>query len=321
MFETRVTRMLGIRYPIIGGVMGQVTTPEFVAAVSNAGGLGTLASISFPTRDEFVGSIHRVRELTDKPFSINLNFFPARFPINQREYAEIMAAEEAMIVETSGHSPPPPDLCAFFKKKGMIWIHKCVGLRYARKAESLGADIVTVVGFENGGATGTLDIGTMVLVPTVVRGVKIPVIGGGGIADGHGLAAILALGAEGVIIGTRLLTTQECPIHANLKRALLQASETDTMLIMRSVGTHRVWANAAARRCTEFERRGASFEEILKIVSGDNSRRVYAAGELDEGIVPCGQAIGLVEDIPSVKELFDRMMAQAAGIIRRLAAE
>lgn len=321
MFETRVTRMLGIRYPIIGGVMGQVTTPEFVAVVSNAGGLGTLASISFQTREEFVQAIHRIRELTDKPFSINLNFFPARFPINQREYAEIMASEGAMIVETSGHSPPPPDLCAFFKKKGMIWIHKCVGLRYARKAEVLGADIVTVVGFENGGATGTLDIGTMVLVPAVVRGVNIPVIGGGGIADGHGLAAILALGAEGAIIGTRLLATRECPVHENLKRALIQAAETDTMLIMRSVGTHRVWANAAARKCAEIEGRGASFEEILKIVSGDNTRRVYAAGELDAGIVPCGQAVGLVEDIPSVKELFDRMIAQAAETLIRLTGQ
>ena len=311
--------MLGIKYPIIGGVMAQVTTPEFVAAVSNAGGMGILASISFQTKEDFVRAIHRIRELTDKPFAINLNFFPARFPIDQREYAEIMAAEGAMIVETSGHTAPPPELCSFFKQSGMRWIHKCVGLRYARKAQNLGADIVTVVGYENGGATGTLDIGTLVLVPTVVKGVDIPVIGGGGIADGYGLVAVLALGAEAAIMGTRLLTTKECPIHENLKKALVKATETDTMLVMRSVGTHRVWINAAAKKCAEFEAAGASFEEIFKIVSGDNTRKVYQEGEVDAGIVPCGQAIGLAHDIPTVKELFDRIMAEATDVVNRMA--
>jgi len=311
--------MLGIKYPIIGGVMGQITTPEFVAAVSNAGGMGTLASISFQTKEEFVRAIRRIRELTDKPFAINLNFFPARFPINQQEYAEIMAAEGAMVVDTSGHTPPPPELCKFFKQTGMTWIHKCVGLRYARKAQNLGADIVTVVGYENGGATGMLDIGTMVLVPTVVKGVNIPVIGGGGVADGHGLVAVLALGAEAAIMGTRLLATKECPIHENLKEALVKATETDTMLVMRSIGTHRVWINAAAKKCAEVEATGANFEEILKIVSGDNTRKVYQGGEVDAGLVPCGQAIGLARDIPTVKELFDRIMAEATDVVNRLA--
>jgi len=253
MFETRITKMLRIKHPIIGGVMGQVMTPEFVAAISNAGGMGTLASISFQTKQDFVRAIRRVRELTDKPFAINLNFFPARFPIDQHEYATIMAAEGVKIVDTSGHAPPPPELCKFFKQAGMTWIHKCTGLRYARKAQSLGADIVTVVGYENGGATGTLDIGTLVLVPTVVRGVSIPVIGGGGVADGHGLVAVLALGAEAVIMGTRLLVTKECPVHENLKKALVNATETDTMLVMRTIGTHRVWINSAAKKCAEVE--------------------------------------------------------------------
>ena len=201
----------------------------------------------------------------------------------------------------------------------MTWIHKCVGLRYARKAQDLGADIVTVVGYENGGATGTLDIGTMVLVPTVVKGVKIPVIGGGGVADGHGLVAVLALGAEAVIMGTRLLATKECPVHENLKKALVKASETDTMLVMRSIGTHRVWINAAAKKCAEVEATGADFEEIMKIVSGDNTRKVYQGGEVDAGLVPCGQAIGLAHDIPTVKELFDNIMAEATDVVNRLA--
>ena len=190
----------------------------------------------------------------------------------------------------------------------MTWIHKCVGLRYALKAQQLGADIVTVVGFENGGAIGTLGLSTLVLVPTVVKGVQVPVIGGGGVADGHGLAAVLSLGAEGVIMGTRLLATQECAIHDNLKQALVKATELDTMVVMQSVGTHRAWANEAARKCAEIEAAGASFEDVLAIVSGDNSRRVYVEGDLDCGIVPCGQAVGQADDIPTVKELFDRII-------------
>jgi nitronate monooxygenase len=281
--------------------------------------MGVLTSIMYQTKDEFAAAIDRIRELSDKPFAVNLNFFPAQFPVSQREYTEIMAEKRVGAVETSGHTAPPMELCSRFKEAGMIWIHKCVGLRYARKAEDLGADIVTVVGFENGGATGTLDLGTLVLVPTVVKGVRVPVIGGGGVADGHGVAAVLALGADGVIIGTRLLATKECPIHQNLKRALVGATEVDTMLVMRSIGTHRVWANAAAAKCAELEASGAGFEEILKIVSGDNVRRLYSEGDLDCGIVSCGQGVGQMHDIPTVKGLFDEMINQASEVVNRLA--
>ncbi|MCK4696863.1 MAG: nitronate monooxygenase [Dehalococcoidia bacterium] len=318
MFETRITKMLGIKYPIIGGTMASISDADFVAAISNAGGIGILASIIYQTKDEFAGAIDRIRELSDRPFAINLNFFPAQFPVSQQEYTEIMVEKGVKIVETSGHMAPPEELCKRFKEAGMIWIHKCVGLRYALKAQNLGADIVTVVGYENGGATGRLDIGTLVLVPTVANGVQVPVIGGGGVSDGRGFAAVLSLGAEGVIMGTRLLATQECPIHESLKQALVSATELDTMLIMRSVGTHRVWTNAAATKCAEIEATGASFEQILKIVSGDNSRRVYYEGDLDCGVVPCGQGIGQVHDIPTVKDLFDRIIAQATEVVTGL---
>ena len=318
MFETRITKMLGIRYPIIGGTMASISDADFVAAISNAGGIGILASIIYQTKDDFAAAIDRIRELSDRPFAINLNFFPAQFPVSQQEYTEIMVERGVKIVETSGHMAPPEDLCGRFKEAGMIWIHKCVGLRYALKAQNLGADIVTVVGYENGGATGRLDIGTLVLVPTVAKVVQVPVIGGGGVSDGHGFAAVLSLGAEGVIMGTRLLATQECPIHESLKQALVSATELDTMLIMRSVGTHRVWTNAAATKCAEIEATGASFEEILKIVSGDNSRRVYYEGDLDCGVVPCGQGIGQVHDIPTVKDLFDGIIAQATEVVTGL---
>lgn len=319
MFETRITKMLGIKYPIIGGTMASISDADFVAAISNAGGIGILASIIYQTKDEFAGAIDRIRELSDRPFAVNLNFFPAQFPVSQKEYTEIMVEKGVKIVETSGHMAPPEELCKRFKEAGMIWIHKCVGLRYALKAQNLGADIVTVVGYENGGATGRLDIGTLVLVPTVANGVQVPVIGGGGVSDGRGFAAVLSLGAEGVIMGTRLLATQECPIHESLKQALVSATELDTMLIMRSVGTHRVWTNTAATKCAEIEATGASFEEILKIVSGDNSRRVYYEGDLDCGVVPCGQGIGQVHDIPTVKDLFDRIIAQATEVVTGLA--
>lgn len=319
MFETRITKMLGIRYPIIGGTMASISDADFVAAISNAGGIGILASIMYQTKDDFAAAIDRIRELSDRPFAINLNFFPAQFPVSQQEYTEIMVGKGVKIVETSGHMAPPEELCRRFKEAGMIWIHKCVGLRYALKAQNLGVDIVTVVGYENGGATGRLDIGTLVLVPTIAKGVQVPVIGGGGVSDGRGFAAVLSLGAEGVIMGTRLLATQECPIHENLKQALVSATELDTMLIMRSVGTHRVWTNAAATKCAEIEATGASFEEILKIVSGDNSRRVYYEGDLDCGVVPCGQGIGQVHDIPTVTDLFDRIIAQATEVVTGLA--
>lgn len=321
MFETKITRLLGIKYPIVGGNMMYITNADFVAAISDAGGLGTLASIMYQTQEEFSSAIDRIRELTDQPFAVNLNFFPAQYPVSQKEYTEIMIKKGVKIVETSGHGAPPEDLCRRFKEASLIWIHKCVGVRFAVKAQKLGADIVTVVGYENGGATGNLDIGTMVLVPSVVNALDIPVIGGGGISDGRGLLAVLSLGAGAVIMGTRLLMTQECPIHDNLKQALINACELDTRLVMRSIGgTHRVWANPAADKCEELEASGGSFEEVLKIVAGINARKMYEEGDLDCGIISCGQGVGICRDIPKVKDLFDRMVKQAESVVYSFAA-
>ena len=318
MFRTRITEMLGIKYPIVGGTMMWISTPEFVAAVSNGGGLGVLASVMYESREAFAAAIDRIYDLTDKPFAININLFPISRPVDNQQYLDVAIEKGVRIVETSGHSAPE-DLCSRFKEAGLAWIHKCVGIRYAVKAQNLGADIITVVGYENGGATGKLDIGTLVLVPSVSQAVDVPVIGGGGVSDGRGFLAVLALGAEGVIVGTRLLVTQEAPIHDDLKRALLQASEVDTMLIMRSIGaTHRVWANVAARRCAELEEEQAGLPEILQIVAGDKAKRMYDAGALDEGVISCGQCVGLIHDIPTVKELFDRIIAQAADAAKRL---
>ena len=318
MFRTKVTDLLGIQYPIVGGTMMWITTPEFTAAVSEAGGLGTLASFNYPTKREFREAIDLVRNATDKPFAVNVNLFPAQRPVNADEYLDVILEKKIRIVETSG-GKVNEEWGKRFKEAGITWIHKCVGVRYARKAERLGADIITVVGFENGGATGTLDLGTLVLVPSVVDGVRVPVIGGGGVSDGRGLAALLSLGAQGVIIGTRLLLTKEAPIHPGLKEALLKASELDTQLILRSLGrTHRVWSNSAASECISLEKAHADESQIIKAASGDRSRVMYRDGNVDLGVLPCGQGIGLARDIPTVKELFDRIIEEAGRIVMGL---
>ena len=320
MFETKITKMLGIKYPIIGGTMMWISDADFVAAISNAGGLGVLASAIYQSKEEFSTAIDRVYELTDKPFAVNINLFPSMRPIDNNDYVDILVEKGVKVVETSGHSAPE-ELCKRFKDAGMVWIHKCVGIRYALKVQNMGADIVTVVGYENGGATGRLDIATLVLVPAVKDAVSIPVIGGGGVSDGRSLLAVLALGAEGVIIGTRLLTTKECPIHDDLKQALLNATELDTMLIMRSINaTHRVWRNKAADKCAELEARGADLNELLTVIGGENTKRMYDGGELGAGIIACGQGVGLCHDIPSVKTLFEDMVSQAAEVYQKLPA-
>lgn len=319
MFTTEITKMLGIRYPIVGGTMMSISNADFTAAISNAGGLGILNSAMYDSGEEFAAAVDRVQELTREPFAVNINLFPAMRKFDNKIYVEVMEEKGVKIVETSGHSAPV-DLSGLFKKAGMTWMHKCVGAQYARKAVELGADIITVVGFENGGATGKLDLGALVLVPAVVQAVDVPVIGGGGVSDGRGLVAILALGAHAAIMGTRLLTTQECPIHPRLKEALVNANELDTVLVMRSIGAnHRVWNNAAAKKCAEIEAAKGSFNEIISVVAGEKARRMYQDGDLEAGVISCGQGVGLCHDIPTVGELFERIMAEAGEIVNALA--
>ena len=321
MFKTKMTEMLGVKYPIVGGTMMHISNAEFTAAISNAGGLGILASAIYQSREAFSEALDQLIELTDKPFAVNLNLFPAMRPIDNNDYLDVLLEKGVKIVETSGHSAPQ-ELCARFKEAGLTWMHKCVGVRYALKVQEMGADMVTVVGYENGGATGKLDIGTLVLVPRVVESLHLPVIGGGGVSDGRGLVAVLALGAQGVIMGTRLLATKEAPIHDMLKEALVKAGELDTMLVMRSIGaTHRVWINAAAKKVAELEDDQASLPEILKIATGEKAKKMYNEGDLDVGIISCGQGIGMAHDIPTVKELFDRIMGEAADVAKGLVAD
>ncbi len=318
MIQTEITEKLGIAYPLVGGTMMGITNADFAAAIADAGGLGIIASAIYRSREEFAEAVDRAQALTDKPFGVNINLFPAVSAIDNNQYVDVMIEKGVSIVETSGHSAPEK-LSARFQEAGMTWIHKCVGVRYARKARKLGADIITVVGYENGGATGKLDLGTMVLVPAAVDALDVPVIGGGGVSDGRGVLAVLALGAQGVIMGTRLMATRECPIHEDLKQALLDAAETDTMLIMRSIGaTHRVWTNSAARKCAEMEAAGGELKDLLQIIAGENTRKMYENGDLDAGTTSCGQGVGLIHDIPTVRELFERIMQEAEAVKNRL---
>ena len=315
MIKTKLTELLGIEHPIVGGTMMWISDAEFVAATSEAGGLGVLASAIYQSREEFRDELQKLKSLTSKPFAVNLNMFPSMRPIDNNDYIEVLLEEGVKIVETSGHKAPDEYLPRL-KEGGCTCIHKCVGVKYAKKVEALGVDVVTVVGYENGGASGNLGLGTMVLAPAVVDAVDIPVIAGGGVADGRGMAALLALGASGVIIGTRLLMTDECPLHPDLKQALLSARETDTRLIMQSLNsTHRVWDNEAARKTAELEQKGGQLNELLKYIGGEKAREMFKEGKLDAGTIATGQCVGLVHEILPIKELFSKMTAEAEKIV------
>jgi NADH:quinone reductase (non-electrogenic) len=317
MFKTKICDLFGIEYPIIGGTMMHLAREDYTAAVSEAGGLGVLASANYKQMDEFRDTIKRIKEKTSRPFAVNLNFFPALNQIDNNLYLDVMIDEGVKIVETSGHKAPE-DVVGRIKQAGMKLMHKCVGVRYAKKAESIGADAVTVVGYENGGATGNLDITTLCLVPRVVDALSIPVIGGGGVADGRGMAAVLALGAEGIIMGTRLLTAEETPLHPEIKKRLLDLSELDTRIVLRSIGnTHRVMDNETSRKVAELEEQGAGLDELLPLISGMITKEKFAAAS-DGGLLACGQGIGLAHKIKPMREIIEEIVEEAQEATARL---
>jgi NADH:quinone reductase (non-electrogenic) len=319
MFQTKITAMFGIKYPIVVGTMMHLAKAEMVAAASNAGALGILASAMFPTKEDFRKEVRRTKDLTDKPFAVNLNLFPAMRSVDNLEYLDVVFEEGVKIVETSGHKAPE-ELARDIKNHGLTLVHKCVGVRYALKAQAIGADAVTVVGYENGGATGTLDVTTLCLVPRVIDAVQVPVIGGGGVTDGRGFLALLALGAQGVIVGTAALVAEECPLHPNLKKALIEATELDTMVIMRTIqNSHRAWINETTRKVAELEAQKAGLMEIIKVAGGDKAKRMYQEGDLRAGIMSCGQGVGLVKRIMPMKDIIEGIVSQAADLRQKLA--
>jgi nitronate monooxygenase len=319
MFRTRVTELLNVKYPIIQGGMLRVSCPKLAAAVSEAGGFGILTSARFENGEQLREEIQHTKKLTNKPFGVNISYFPSVKPPPNDEFIKIIIDEGIEAVETSGHRAPPEEHIRRLHEGGVKIIHKCAGLRYAMKAERLGVDMVAVVGVENGGATGIYDVTTMVLIPIVADKVKIPVIAGGGIADARGFVAALALGAEGVVMGTRFMATEESPIHPKLKEKMIESRETDTMLIMRTIrNTHRVLRNPIAEKVYEMEMRGASIEELIPWISGERTDKAFLNGMLNEGLIHCGQAVGLINEIKSAKEVINEIVEGAVKIYQRL---
>jgi len=305
--KTPVTELLGIRYPIIQGGMQWVGRAELSSAVSNAGGLGILTGLTQPTPEALGEEIERCREMTDRPFGVNLTIFPAIKPPPYEAYIDVIIAKGVKIVETAGNKAV--DFIPKMKAAGIKIIHKCVAVRHAQTAERLGVDAISIDGFECAGHPGEEDIPGLVLIPAAARQLKVPLIASGGIGDGRGMAAALVLGAAGVNMGTRFCATKEAPIHDNIKHALVNASERDTHLIFRSLrNTARVLKNQISDEVVATERRGCTFEDIRPLVVGSRGKAALEAGDPHGGIVTAGLVVGLIDDVPTCAELIDRMV-------------
>ncbi len=322
--KTRFTEMFGIEAPITCGGMTRVGKAELIAAVANAGALGFLTALTPGSPELLVKEIAKTRDLTDKPFGINLTILPTINPIPYDEYRQVIIESGLKAVETAGNNPQPH--LPAFKAAGVKVIHKCVTARHAVKAESIGVDAVSIDGFECAGHPGEEDIGGMVLFPVTTARLKIPVIASGGIADARGLVAALALGCEGVNMGTRFMATKEAPIHEKVKEQLVSNDERATDIIFRTLhNSARVARNAVSQEVVAIEKKGnAKFEDIKDLVAGTRGGQVYETGDTDYGIWSAGQTQGLIHDIPSCKELVARIVGEAEAIIRgrlnRLAA-
>ena len=316
--KTQITELFGIQHPIIQGGMHFVGLAELAAAVSNAGGLGIITGLTQRTPELLANEIRRCREMTDKPFGVNLTFLPIVNTPDYPGYIRAIVEGGVKVVETAGNNPQKwlPGL----HEAGIKVIHKCTSVRHSLKAEAIGCDAVSVDGFECGGHPGEDDVPNFILLPRAAETLKIPFVASGGMADGRSLVAALALGAEGINMGTRFIATQEAPVHDKVKQAIVAASELDTRLVMRPLrNTERVLRNAAVDRLLEKEKAlGANlkFEDIIEEVAGVYPR-IMQQGDMEAGAWSCGMVAGLIHDVPTVKELIDRIMAEAEGIIHQ----
>jgi len=316
--KTRITEMFGIQHPIIQGGMHFVGFAEMAAAVSNAGGLGIITGLTQRTPELLAKEIARCHEMTDKPFGVNLTFLPSVTPPDYPGYVRAIVEGGVKIVETAGNNPAKwlPGL----KAHGIKVIHKCTSVRHSLKAEAIGCDAVSVDGFECGGHPGEDDIPNMILLPRAADELRIPFVASGGMADGRSLVAALAMGADGMNMGTRFMATKEAPIHENVKQAIVNASELDTRLIMRALrNTERVLDNPAVERLLAKEKSLGDiikFEDIIPEVAGVYPK-IMKDGDMGAGAWSCGMVVGLINDVPTCKELIDRIMAQAESIIRQ----
>ncbi len=316
--KTKITELFGIEHPIMQGGMHYVGLAELAAAVSNAGGLGTITGLTQKTPADLANEIARCKDMTDKPIAVNLTFLPTLNPPDYPGYVKAIIEGGVTVVETAGRNPQ--SVLPYLKDAGIKVIHKCTSVRHALKAQAIGCDAVSVDGFECGGHPGEDDIPNMILLPRAAAELEIPFLASGGMADARSLVASIAMGAEGINMGTRFMATKEAPIHQNVKQAILDATELDTRLVMRPLrNTERVLNNPAVERLLAKEKRlgkDIKFEDIIEEVAGVYPK-IMQEGTMDAGAWSCGMVAGLIDDIPTCKELIDRIMSEANEIIHQ----
>ncbi len=315
MIQTRFTNTFSIEHPIVQGGMQNVGIAELVSAVANAGALGFLTALTQPSPEALTAEITRTRGMTDKPFGVNLTILPTLKPVPYDEYAQAIAESGVKIVETAGNNPQP--FLTGFQAAGIKVIHKCTSVRHAIKAESIGCDAVSIDGFECAGHPGEDDIPGLILIPCAADQIHVPMIASGGFGDARGLVAALALGADGINMGTRFMATREAPIHDNIKQQLVNASERDTALIFRTLrNTARVFKNQIAEEVRTIEARGdATIDDIKHLVAGERGRVALKSGETNGGVWSAGMVAGLIHDVPTCRELVTRIMTEAETLI------
>lgn len=318
--KTRMTKLLGIQYPIMQGGMQHLGVPKLAAAVSEAGGLGTINVTIYPEPEKLRVAIREVKEQTKKPFAVNISLIPSLHPGKELfDQVKVILEEGVLVVETAGASPKELADVLNAHKDQVTWIHKAACIKHAKKAESMGADLITMAGFEVAGHPHTDGVGTMVLANRTAREVKVPVLAAGGIADGKGLLAVLSLGCEGIVMGTRFVASQECWIHQNHKDWIVNANENDTVLCQKTIRNMvRVANNGAAKKCLELEAKGASLEELMSVISGKLGKAAYESGDVDAGMFAAGPACGLIHQVESCREIIEGIMEEARQEKKRI---
>lgn len=319
MLKTRLTELLGIKYPIQCGTMQGITRAEFVAAVANAGGFSCIPAAMFTTKEDLTNEIKKAQDLTDKPFGVNVGLFPEMtVTVTAEERIEWVIEAGVKILETAGRSPAP------YRQRiadaGLIHIHKCARVRDCKKVDGLGVDIVSIVGTECGGHPSMEEVTSLILVPEARNVVNAPMIAGGGFCDGRSVVAALALGADGVNMGTRFMATKECPIHENFKHRLVDSPETGSILVMKSLmNPMRAMRTPWTEKLLEMENKGATMEELAPMITGDVSRKGWQDGTVDEGMYAAGQVMGRIRDVPTVAELMESVIAETEEAQKRVA--
>jgi len=316
MLKTRVTELFEIERPIVQGGLMWIARAELASAVGNAGGIGFMTALTFQEPEDLRAEIRKCRKMTDKPFGVNLTFLPSLRTTDYPAYIRVCIEEEIKFIETAGRNPEP--YMDQLKSAGIKVVHKCTSVRHAVKAEKIGCDVVSIDGFEAAGHPGEDDVTSLILIPLTRDAIDIPIIASGGFADGRGLVGCLGLGADGMNMGTRFVATREAPVHENVKQALVNHGERDTRLIMRTLrNTERVLHNSIVDKVLDIESQGnTQIKDIAPYVSGLVGQEMLQDGEMEKGVLSAGQSMGLVRDIPTCRELFDRIMAEAEDIIK-----